>query len=85
MRSGFSAYGRETHGDGARLSTLEDVCNGKVGCIICRLVISVGTGALGVDDTLGNTLTIEVGEEVDKMEILEEERSVLAYTLCLVL
>jgi len=85
MRSRLSTYSRETHGDRARFSTLEDVCNGKVGCIICRLVISVGTGALGVDDTLGNALTIEVGEEVDKMKILEEKRSVLTYTLYFVL
>ena len=39
--------------------------------IIGNLELSVCTGTLGVDDTLWNTLTIEVSEEVDQVEVLE--------------
>ena len=41
--------------------------------IVCNLELSVCTGALGVDNTLWNTLAIEVGEEVDQVEILEQQ------------
>lgn len=55
----------ETDGDWALLSLLEDVCKAdivkRVGC----LVIPVGTTTLGVYNTLGNTLAVEVGEEID--------------------
>jgi hypothetical protein len=41
----------------------------------------VGTGTLGVYYTFRNTLSIEVREEVDEMEILEKERSILTDAL----
>jgi hypothetical protein len=34
-----------------------------------------------MDDTLGDTLTIEMSEQVDQMEVLEQERAVLANPL----
>lgn len=39
---------------------------------------------LGVDDTLGDALPVEVGEQVDEVVVLEEERSALADSLGLV-
>ena len=43
--------------------------------------LAIGTGALGVDDTLGDALAIKVGEQVDEVEVLQEEGSILAGTL----
>jgi hypothetical protein len=34
-----------------------------------------------VDDTLGDPLAIEVGEKVDQVKVLEEERAILAHAL----
>jgi hypothetical protein len=34
-----------------------------------------------VDHTLGNPLTIEVGQQVDQVEVLEQERAILADSL----
>lgn len=42
---------------------------GDVGEIMGHFEVTVSTGTLGVDDTLRNTLAIEVGEEVDMVEI----------------
>ena len=44
----------------------------------------MGSTTLGVDDTLGDTLTVEVRKQVDQVVVLEEKRAVLAGTLCLV-
>jgi hypothetical protein len=35
--------------------------------------LTVGSGSLGVDDTLGNALTGEVGELVEEVEVLDED------------
>lgn len=37
-----------------------------------------------MDDTLRDALSIKVREEIDKVEVLEEERSILSDALCLV-
>lgn len=34
-----------------------------------------------MDDTLGDTLAIKVSEQVDQVEVLEKERTILANTL----
>jgi len=44
----------------------------------------VSTRALGVDDTLRDSLTVEVGKKVDQVEVLEQEGTVLTHTLGLV-
>jgi len=36
----------------------------------------VSSGTLGVDDTLGNPLSVKVRKQVDQVEVLQEERSV---------
>jgi hypothetical protein len=35
--------------------------------------VTMCASTLGVDDTLWNTLTIKVGEEIEVVEVLEEE------------
>ena len=43
-----------------------------------NLELSIGTCTLGVDNTLRDTLAVEVSELVDQVEVLEEERAVRA-------
>ena len=42
------------------------------------------TTALGVDDTLRNTLSVEVRDEVDQVEVLKKEWAVDTSTLSLI-
>jgi len=39
--------------------------------------VSVCSGTLGVDDTLGDTFAVEVGNLVDEVEVLEKDRTEL--------
>ncbi len=41
--------------------------------------LTVGTSTLGMDNALGNTLPSEVGKLVKKIEVLDEDWSVVAY------
>lgn len=82
--SALATNGRETDGDGALMALLEDVCQAKVIESIGRPVDTVCSTTLGVDDTLWDTLAVEVREQVDQVVVLEEERTVLADTLGLV-
>ena len=41
--------------------------------------LTVGTGTLGMDNALGNTLSSEVGKLVKEMEVLNEDGAVVAY------
>lgn len=40
--------------------------------------------ALGVDDALWNSLPVEVRKQVDQVEVLEQERAILANSLSLI-
>lgn len=42
--------------------------------------LTVGTSTLGMDNALGNTLSSEVGKLVKKIEVLDEDGSVVAYS-----
>jgi hypothetical protein len=55
---------------------LEEMYRGDIAQIMSDLKVSMSAGTLSVDDTLRNTLAIEVSEEVDVVEILEKKRSV---------
>lgn len=47
-----------------------------------RPYLAIGAGSLGVNNTLGNTLTVEVSQLIDKMKILQQYRPRSgAYTL----
>ncbi len=46
--------------------------------------VPVSTCALGMDDTLGNTLSVEMGEKVDMVEVLEQQRAIDTCSLCAV-
>ena len=49
----------------------EELGAGEVGDGVGEGECSMGSSALGMDDTLWNALTVEVGEKVDVMEIWE--------------
>ena len=66
------------------MALLEDVCQADVVQSIGRPVDTMCSTTLGVDDTFGNTLTVEVREQVDQVVVLEKKGAVLADTLSLV-
>ena len=84
VRTRLATNSRESNSDGALLASLEDIGHTEVVKRVGGLVETVGTTTLGVDDTLGDTLSVEVREEIYQVEVLEEERAVLADTLNLV-
>ena len=85
MRAGLATNGREADRDGAFFALLaEDVGNTKIVEGLCASEGTMSTAALGVDDSLGNPFTVEMGEKVDEMEILEEKWPIGPYTLGLV-
>ena len=45
-----------------------------------NLKLAIGAGTLGVDNALWDALTVEVGELVDQVEVLEKERAI--WTTC---
>lgn len=48
--------------------------------VVGNLKLAISTGTLGVDNTLWDTLAVEVGELVDQVEVLEKERAI--WTTC---
>jgi len=84
VRARLSTNSRESDGDGALLASLEDIGHTEVIQRVGGLVETVGTTTLSVDNTLGDTLSVEVREKVYQVEVLEKERAVLADTLNLV-
>jgi len=44
---------------------------------MCDLKLAVSTSALGMDNPLWDSFTIEVGNEIKQVEILKQERSVV--------
>ena len=53
----------------------------QVGDIVSDLELSIGTSTLGMYNSFRDTLTVEMGKEVNQMEVLQQERSVLANSL----
>lgn len=69
--------GREAHkGLGLLANTLEHVNGGDVTDVVGDLEFTVGTGTLGVDDTLGDSLAVKVGQQIDQVEVLKEQRTI---------
>jgi len=46
-----------------------------------HLEVTVSTSTLCVDNTLRNSLSVEVCEEINVVEVLKQERTVKAYSL----
>ena len=62
-----------------RLYVLLDDVGYLLGDIVSYDDLTVGTGTLGMDNALGNTLSSKVGKLVKKIEVLDEDGSVVAY------
>jgi hypothetical protein len=60
---------------------LEDLGAGVLRDVVGDFEVSEGAGALGVDNALGDSLTVEVSHFVDEVDILEQDWTALAYGL----
>lgn len=70
VRARFTTNGGEPDGNGALLALLENIGHTNIVERVCGLVETVSTTALSVDNTLRNTLAIEVREKIDQVEVL---------------
>jgi hypothetical protein len=84
VRARLATDSGESDTDGALLAGLEDVGHAEVIERVGGLVESMGTTTLCVNDTLRDTLTIKVRDEVNQVVVLQEKRTVLSNTLDLV-
>lgn len=78
-RSLLTTDGGETSEDGGSLADgIEELSLADLGDIVSGFEITVRTSTLGVDDTLGDSLAIEVSQLVNQVEILEQNRAELS-------
>ena len=61
--------GETDSGSSTGTDFLEESGAGEITNVVGHFEVTVGTSALGVDNTLGNSLAVEMGKEVDVMEI----------------
>lgn len=73
--------GKSGKGSGALANLAEEVGAGQVRNVVSDLKVTEGTGTLGVDDTLGDSLAVKVGEQVNEVVVLEKKRTVGANAL----
>lgn len=66
---------------GLLADALEHVDDGDVANVIGDLELAVGARTLGVDHTLGDSLAVKVGQQVDQVEVLQQERTITANAL----
>lgn len=72
VRSGFTANCRETDGDRAFLALgAEKVRGRQVVQRICAFEEAMSTTALRMNNSLRNSLPVEMGKEIDQMEVLK--------------
>jgi len=72
----------ETKEDGSLLANLvQELGLGNLAKVVSDLKDTMGTGTLGVDNTLRDTFSVEVSELINKMEILKQDRSPLSSSL----
>jgi len=85
VRAGFATDGGEADRDRALLARLApQVGNAEVLEGLCTGKGTVGATAFCVDDSLWDALAVEVGDQINEMEVLEEERTIGTCSLSLV-
>lgn len=84
VRALLATDGAEADSDRTHFARFEEIRRTQVIKRVGRLVVAVGSGALCVDDTLRDSLAVEVREQVDEMEVLEQQWAIVACTLGLV-
>ena len=69
-RTTLSTDSAEANGQRSLVANLaEEIGAAQVSDVVRHLKVSVSASTLGVDDSLGDTLTVEVSKKIDKMEI----------------
>jgi hypothetical protein len=59
-----------------KLSGTHNIAN-----VICNLELAIRSSSFGVHDSLWDTLAVKVGELVDQVKVLQQERSIPADAL----
>lgn len=78
-RTGLTTDGGESgEGSGLLTNSVKQLGGTDVRDVVSHLKDTVGTGTLGVDNSLWNSLSVKVGKRVDKVEVLQKQRTVLA-------
>lgn len=70
----LASYGRESSHQRRLLANPVQHINGaNVADVVCDLELAIGTGTFGVNDTLRDTLTVEVSQQVDEVKVLQQQ------------
>lgn len=80
----LSSDGRESDCQGTLGTLFKHGGETEVFESVCTLPDTMSTSSLGVNDSLRNSLSVEMGEKVDQVEILEQKRSIDTDSLGLV-
>ena len=72
-----SDCGKACNAFGLLANSVEHVHRSQITDIVRNLEFAICSSAFGMDDPFRNTLAVEVGEEIDQVEILEEKRAIL--------
>jgi hypothetical protein len=75
-RASLTTNGRKSHGGGAFVANLLEglgVCD--VGDVIGHLKVAMGSSSVGMDDSLGDSLSVEMGQSVNQIGVLEQQRA----------
>ena len=75
----LASDGGETQEHGGSLADgVKELGLAELGDVVGHFEITMSTSTLGVDDSLRDSFTVEVGQLVDKVEVLEKDRAVFA-------
>ena len=78
-RSLFTSDSGESEKDGGGFSDFaEEFGFGVFADIVGGLKVAMSTCALGMDDSFGDTLSVEVGELVNEVDVIEGDRAILS-------
>uniref|UniRef100_A0A182JAW5 Uncharacterized protein n=1 Tax=Anopheles atroparvus TaxID=41427 RepID=A0A182JAW5_ANOAO len=81
-RAALTADGREAYGERRLLADrLKYLRRTVLRDVVRHLEVAEGAGALGVDHTLRNALAVEVGQLVDQVHVLQQDRAARAHRL----
>lgn len=81
-RTGFTTDGRESGESlGLLTNSVQEFGGANVGDVVSDFKVTVSTGTLSVDDSLRDSLSVEVGKRVNQVEVLQQQRTMLANSL----
>mgnify|MGYP007046485915 FL=1 len=81
-RAGLTAHsGKSGHQLGLFANSVQKFGRANVGNVVGHLELTVSAGTLGVHDTLWDSFTVKVGKRVNQVEVLQQQRTMLANSL----